>query len=65
MIELSVPEMSCGHCHKAVTGALLAVPGVKGVAIDASERRAKVEGEAAPAALIAALAGIGYDAKAA
>ena len=60
---LSIDAMSCGHCVKAVTKALSAVPGVqvRSVAVGSAEIEAK-DGAAAGQA-VAALAAAGYPAR--
>ena len=60
--ELSVPDMSCGHCKAAVETALGAVPGVGTVTVDLAARKITVAGQAAPDALCAALDLAGYPA---
>jgi len=61
MIELKVEGMTCGHCEQAVRQALAAVPGVTAViAVDRVTQRARLEGEADLAALIAAVKEEGY-----
>ncbi|MPY67562.1 heavy-metal-associated domain-containing protein [Deinococcus sp. SDU3-2] len=60
--ELTISGMSCGHCVKAVEGALKSVPGVQGVQVDLSAGKATVQGEAEQGALIAAVKEEGYNA---
>ena len=60
--ELNVTGMSCGHCVKAVEGALKAVPGVEGVQVSLEGGKATVQGDAAQA-LIAAVKEEGYGAE--
>lgn len=43
MIELTVNDMTCGHCVKAVTQALKAVDPAAGVDIDLAAKRVRVE----------------------
>lgn len=62
MTQLDISGMSCGHCQKAVTGALEAVAGVTRAEVDLAKGLAVVEGEAEPAALIAAVEDEGYKA---
>ena len=67
-MTLSIDGMSCGHCVKAVTKALSAVPGVrvKSVAVGTAQIEAKdgsVDGSVASLAL-AALEAAGYPARA-
>ncbi|MEF2279040.1 cation transporter [Deinococcus sp. YIM 134068] len=62
--ELTITGMSCGHCVKAVEGALKAVPGVEGVRVDLEGGKATVEGQVEANALVAAVAEEGYGAQA-
>lgn len=65
MIKLKVTGMTCGHCEQAVTKALSEVPGVEQVVeVNRTKQLAVVEGQADTAALIAAIAGEGYQAEA-
>lgn len=59
---LQVSGMTCNGCVKHVTTALRAVPGVTAVEVDLASGRAKVVGEAAVPALIAAVTDAGYEA---
>jgi copper chaperone len=61
-MELSIPDMTCGHCSRSVTAALKALDPRAEVAVDLSARRARVETSAPAAAVIAALAEAGFDA---
>ncbi|GHF58085.1 copper chaperone [Deinococcus metalli] len=61
--ELTVSGMTCGHCEKAVTGALKNVPGVQDVRVDLPGGRATVQGDADPQALIQAVTEEGYGAQ--
>ncbi|HEY5720125.1 MAG TPA: cation transporter [Gammaproteobacteria bacterium] len=66
MIKLKVTGMTCGHCEAAVRKALAAVPGVTAVvSVDRARGEAAVEGQADPAALVAAVVEEGYQAEAA
>ncbi len=63
MIELKIEGMSCGHCRQAVERALAAVAGVDRVVEVSVERGiARVEGNADPRALVAAVEEEGYKA---
>ena len=33
-VILTVPDISCGHCEKTVTGALMGRPGINSVSVD-------------------------------
>lgn len=61
-ITLAIHGMTCGHCVRAVTAALQAVPGVAAVTVRLDDGRAQVTGEAAPERLVAAVAAEGYEA---
>ena len=61
--ELNVTGMSCGHCVKAVEGALRAVPGVEGAQVSLEGSKATVQGNADVQALIAAVKEEGYGAE--
>jgi copper chaperone len=55
---LRIDGMSCDHCVRAVRQALEAVPGVTRAEVEVGA--ARVEGEAAPEALLAAVDAEGY-----
>jgi len=40
---LTVPEISCEHCERAISGALQLVEGVKSVNVDISGRQVRVD----------------------
>jgi copper chaperone CopZ len=62
-ITYTVPDMSCGHCEKAVSSELAQVAGVSSVDVDLATKRVVVHGEALDdAALRAAIAEAGYEA---
>ena len=64
MIELKIEGMTCMHCVKAVSEALLAVPGVAAVREVSLERgTAILEGSPKPQALIDAVREAGYRAE--
>jgi len=65
-ITLKVKGMSCGHCVKAVTGALAGVSGVSNAQVDLADGRALVEYDetkATPAQLVSAVMDEGYSAE--
>ncbi|MBB6172664.1 copper chaperone CopZ [Nocardiopsis mwathae] len=43
---ITVSGMTCGHCEKAVTEELVALPGVTSVSVDLESGRVSVESEA-------------------
>lgn len=59
---LAVSGMTCQGCVNAVTRVLSKVPGADGVQVDLAAGRAMVQGNADPAALIAAVRKAGYGA---
>ena len=61
--ELNITGMTCGHCVKAVEGALKAVPGVQSVNVDLAGGRATVQGDADRDAMLAAIGEEGYTAQ--
>jgi copper chaperone len=46
-IVLNVPDISCEHCERAITGALTPVDGVKSVSVDIPAKQVKVDYDAA------------------
>ena len=62
MLELDVTGMTCGHCVRAVTGAVKMLDGEAEVHVDLATRRVRVEGRSSAAELIAALGAAGYPA---
>ncbi|MCF1182666.1 cation transporter [Marichromatium gracile] len=61
--QLKITGMSCQHCERRVREALVAVAGVESVSIDLEAGRARVEGAAEPATLVAAVEAAGYQAE--
>jgi copper chaperone len=58
-----VPDMSCGHCERAVSTQITVVPGVHSVAIDLGTKLVSVRGEGLDdAAIRAAIEDAGYEA---
>ena len=60
MTELKIEGMTCGHCSAAVKKALEGVDGVTAADVDLAAGRARVQGPADPAVLIAAVHDEGY-----
>jgi copper chaperone CopZ len=54
--------LKCGGCVAKATAALQALPGVTTAQVDLATQTARVEGEAAPTAVIGALNAAGYPA---
>lgn len=63
-IELTVRGMACDGCEATVVDALRGVEGVEDATADRETDSASVEGEADPAALVAAVEDAGYEAAA-
>jgi copper chaperone len=42
-VVLNVPDISCEHCERAITGALSPVGGVKSVSVDIPSKQVKVD----------------------
>ncbi|MFB6124438.1 MAG: heavy-metal-associated domain-containing protein [Halanaeroarchaeum sp.] len=61
---LTVTGMSCEHCEKTVSEALLDVAGVTDASADADADVATVAGDADVDALVAAVEAAGYEASA-
>jgi len=63
----SVDGMTCGGCVRSVTGAITQVPGVRKVDVSLEGKSATVEFDAtvAPATIVAAIEGAGFDVRAA
>lgn len=64
MTTITVEGMSCEHCEQSVEEALRGVDGAESVEVDRESESATVEGDADPAALVAAVNDAGYDASA-
>ncbi|MDE2089493.1 MAG: heavy-metal-associated domain-containing protein [Gammaproteobacteria bacterium] len=63
-ITLKIEGMTCDHCVRAVTRALKSVPGVKDAKVSLERGEAVVEGQSERDALIQAVEGEGYGARA-
>lgn len=64
-MDLSIPDMTCGHCRASVTRALTELDPQARVEVDLPARTARVETSAPLQTVIAALGAIGFEAKAA
>jgi len=62
MIELSVNDMTCGHCVNAVTKALTALDPQASVDVDLAAKRVRVETRQSRATVAEALRLAGYPA---
>lgn len=61
-MKFNVPEMSCGHCRKAVQGAITELDSAAQVDVDLEAKTVQVESSATAEQIIAALDEAGYDA---
>lgn len=62
MLELSIPDMSCGHCVATVTKTVKALDADATVTADLASRSVSISTKAEPKAVAAALAEEGYPA---
>lgn len=60
MIQFNIPQMSCGHCVKAVTEAVKAADPQAKVAVDLASKQVSVESQAEPQKIVDSLAEAGY-----
>lgn len=60
MIELDVKNMTCGHCVRAVCGAVNAIDPAAKVQVELERGRVLVDGQRSSAELISALQEAGY-----
>lgn len=63
MIELTLPDMTCGHCVRTVTQTVQRLDPQATVQTDLPTHTAKIETTASPEAVRAALADEGYPAR--
>ncbi len=64
MIELTLPDMTCGHCVKTVTATVQKLDAQARVQTDLASHKVQIETTAAPERVRAALAEEGYPAAA-
>lgn len=62
MIRLTIPNLSCGHCVRAVTNAITALDASAKVDIDITAKSVVIDTSAAAADINAKLAEAGYPA---
>jgi copper chaperone len=60
MLNFEIPNMSCGHCVRAITEAVHAVDPAATVQADLAQHRVQVNTAAAREAVVAQLAAAGY-----
>jgi len=63
MIQLNIPQMSCGHCAQAVKQAVQEVDPQAKVDVNLSTKQVTVESQADRAKIVASLAEAGYQPK--
>ncbi|MCA1856345.1 heavy-metal-associated domain-containing protein [Massilia oculi] len=60
MVELTVEDMSCGHCVGRVTKAVQGVDPAAQVAVDLPAKRVRIDSEADLERIVAAIDAAGY-----
>jgi copper chaperone len=60
VIEIKVPDMTCGHCVSNVTKAVKALDAAAEIEISLDEHRVRVQGKASKEALLHAISEAGY-----
>jgi len=61
MLDLQIPNMTCGHCARAVTEAVKAADPEAQVVVDLPTHKVQVETRATREAVVARLAEAGYE----
>lgn len=62
MIELSIPEMSCGSCKGAIKKAISAADSNSKIDVDLENKTVKIDSNLEQSALLAAVEKAGYEA---
>lgn len=60
MIEIAVPDMTCGHCASSIARAVKETDAAARCEIDLAARRVAITSEAEPGDFLAAIAEAGY-----
>ncbi len=60
MIELKVPDMTCGHCASTITKAVKELDASAKVDISLAEHRVRVQSKASKEALLQSIVEAGY-----
>ncbi|HEU5085504.1 MAG TPA: cation transporter [Acidimicrobiales bacterium] len=60
-VTYNVPDISCGHCVQAITGAVSPLDGVESVDVSIDDKTVTVEGQFDDAAVREAIDEAGYD----
>jgi len=63
MIQLNIPQMSCGHCVKAVTQAVHEVDPAAHVDVDLASKHVNIDTKADREKIVESLADAGYEPK--
>ncbi|MFC3674958.1 heavy-metal-associated domain-containing protein [Ferrovibrio xuzhouensis] len=63
MLQLVVPDMTCGHCEKAIRAALAGLSGIEQLEIDLPTKTLRIEGKVDPGAVRHTLVEAGYSPK--
>lgn len=61
LLNLVVPGMTCGHCQRAVTEALVALDAQAEVKVDLQTKQVAVNTQASRSEVVAALGDAGYE----
>jgi len=59
---LSVPDISCDHCVRAITGEVSCIEGVQSIDVQLTTKTVRVTGSASEASIREAIAEAGYKA---
>lgn len=62
MLNLSIPEMSCGHCKQAIEKAIASLDAAASVDFDLKNRQATVTSNSEPEQVLSCLKDAGYEA---
>jgi len=60
MIEISVTDMTCGHCASAITKAVRETDAAARCEVDLATKRVRIASAEPPQAFVEAIAGAGY-----
>ncbi len=63
-LQLSVPDISCGHCKDSIEGGLAAIPGIERVSVDIDKKEVDLSFDPAvvsPSAIDAGIEDLGYE----
>lgn len=60
MIEIKVPDMTCGHCVSTITKAVMALDAAAKLEVSLEHHRVQIESHASRDALVHCIAEAGY-----